>query len=138
VIAYLDSSVLMRIVLRAPGSLKEWRRVDHYVSSALLSVECLRTIHRLHVLEPLSDEEFATRVETIDHALRDIELIGVNAIVLERASGSFSSPVKTLDAIHLATAVLWREREDASLHFATHDKQLGVVARAFGFSVLGL
>ncbi len=128
----------MRIVLRAPGSLREWSRVDHFVSSALLSVECLRTIHRLRVLEPLADDEFARRIEAIEKALLNVELVAVSAIVLDRASGAFSFPLKTLDAIHLATAVLWREREDPDVRFATHDKQLGLAARTSGFTILGL
>jgi prevent-host-death family protein len=44
----------------------------------------------------------------------------------------------TLDAIHLATALLWRERSDADLLMATHDATLGLAARAVGFRVIGL
>ena len=137
-IVYVDSSVVLRVVLRAAGSLKEWKGIDRFISSALLTVECLRTIHRLHLLEPLADDEFAERVEATEKVLANVELVGLDRIVLERASGSFSLPVRTLDAIHLATAMLWREREDANLVFATHDRQLALAARASGFAVIGL
>jgi hypothetical protein len=46
--------------------------------------------------------------------------------------------LKTLDAIHLATASLWRENEDASIFLATHDKQFALAARMMGFPVLGV
>jgi len=138
VIAYVDASVVMRIVLRASDSLPEWRQIDAAVSSAILAAECFRALYRLKAFQPLTDEEFAEGVEAINKALRDIELVGVSSGVLERASGSFPSPVKTLDAIHLATAILWRERENPDLIFATHDKQLALAARGSGFAVIGL
>ena len=93
-IVYVDSSVVLRVVLRAAGSLKEWKGIDRFISSALLTVECLRTIHRLHLLEPLADDEFAERVEATEKVLANVELVGLDRIVLERASGSFSLPVK--------------------------------------------
>ncbi len=42
-----------------------------------------------------------------------------------------------LDAIHLATALTWRDQIDASLIVATHDGALALAARAFGFEVRG-
>jgi hypothetical protein len=45
--------------------------------------------------------------------------------------------VKTLDAIHLASALLVRERRAPSLVFVTHDPQRARAARALGFECLG-
>lgn len=42
----------------------------------------------------------------------------------------------TLDALHLATAVLWREMSRTDLVMATHDTALGLAARAHGFQSL--
>jgi hypothetical protein len=41
--------------------------------------------------------------------------------------------VKTLDAIHLASALAIRERRGIDLLFATHDNQQATAARALGF-----
>lgn len=136
--AYIDSSVVLRVVLGAVKPLREWQSVDQLVASSLLSVECFRTMHRLRKEEPLSDEEFVGRIQTAEQALARIQLVAITTPVIERASGAFAMPLKTLDAIHLATAMLWREREDASIVFATHDRQLSFAARASGFSVIGL
>ena len=46
-------------------------------------------------------------------------------------------PIRTLDAIHLATALIWRDRMGALPEMATHDTALGAAARAFGFDVRG-
>lgn len=136
--SYIDSSVLLRVILRAPGRLPEWTRIDRFIGSALIRVECFRALHRLRIVEPFSDEEFARHSEITERALLKLELISVTETILERASGPFTSPLKTLDAIHLATASLWREREESSIFLATHDKQLALAARTAGFAVLGL
>ena len=59
-IAYVDSSVLLRKVLRQPGSLKEWRSIQTGVASALVETECLRTLDRLRLRANLPDRDLAT------------------------------------------------------------------------------
>jgi hypothetical protein len=44
----------------------------------------------------------------------------------------------TLDAIHLATALMWRDRIGPLSEMATHDTTLGAAARAFGLDVRGI
>jgi hypothetical protein len=46
--------------------------------------------------------------------------------------------VKTLDAIHLASAIVLRDRRGIDLIFATHDDQQATAARALGFAVVGV
>ncbi|HEY8182147.1 MAG TPA: type II toxin-antitoxin system VapC family toxin [Thermoanaerobaculia bacterium] len=136
--AYIDSSVLLRIVLRASGLLPEWTNIERFIGSAIVRVECFRALHRLRLTEPFSDEQFARHSEIAERTLLRLELISVTDAILERAAGPLSSPLKTLDAIHLATASLWREREEASIFLATHDKQFALAARMMGFPVLGV
>ena len=57
--------------------------------------------------------------------------------ILARASLPLPTPIGTLDAIHLSTAMLWRESSTSDLVFATHDSALGIVARVSGFRVVG-
>jgi len=47
-------------------------------------------------------------------------------------------PLGTLDALHLATALIWRDRMGPLSAVATHDAALGGAARTFGFEVLGV
>jgi hypothetical protein len=67
-----------------------------------------------------------------------IELLNVGDDVLERAGGQFGLPLKTLDAIHLVTAIAWRERTNEEVMFVTHDKPLPAAARSYDFPVLGV
>jgi hypothetical protein len=65
VIAYLDSSVVLRVVLGQRGSLREWKTVETGVASALPEVECVRTLDRLRLLEGITDGEIARQRETV-------------------------------------------------------------------------
>jgi hypothetical protein len=56
---------------------------------------------------------------------------------LSRASEPMPLPMGTLDAIHLATALIWRDRVGPLPQLVTHDAALGAAARAFGFDVRG-
>lgn len=66
-----------------------------------------------------------------------MSLVPVNIAVLERAAEPFPALIGSLDAIHLATALLIHEQFD-QLIFATHDQTLGVAARSVGFAVEGV
>ena len=48
-IAYLDTSALLRIVLREPGALDDLRNYQALVSNELIAVESARTIDRLRI-----------------------------------------------------------------------------------------
>ena len=131
---YLDSSVVIRRILNQPDALRPfaWGKG---VSSELLMVEIWRTLHRLRLNGKLDAERFAaTQAEASQYAGR-IELIPVSPLVLSRASGPFEAPIATLDAIHLASAILWREYRSKPLLFLTHDRQLGTAAVYNGFQV---
>lgn len=137
-IAYLDSSVVLRVVLGQPGSLREWRAIEIGVASALLEVECVRTLDRLRLLEGIAEDEIARRRETVYRIVEALTLIEPTRPVLARAAQPLPVVLGTLDALHLASALLWRERSDADLVMATHDTALGLAARSVGFRVIGL
>jgi predicted nucleic acid-binding protein len=129
---------VLRVVLRSTESLAEWDQIEQYVASVLLKVECYRTIERLRLMGQLSDEQVAGRFEALQQLLRHLELIELTPALLDRAAGSFFLPVKTLDAIHLATSLAWRQTAAPGGVFATHDRTLGLAARTLGFPVIGL
>ena len=136
-IAYLDSSVILRLVLKEPDPLREWPDVHRGVTSALAEVEVLRTMDRLRFSAPALDSQvFAARREAVFRVLEGLETIEITRVVLARASQPLPTPLGTLDAIHLVSAMGWREQFEGLL-FATHDLALAAAARASGFEVLG-
>jgi len=136
-IAYVDSSVLLRLVLRQPGALKEWSSVEEGVTSALTQVECLRTLDRLRVVERIPDEALASRREAIFGLLATLAVVDIAGVILDRAAQPLPTALGTLDAIHLATAHLWRERTASELTMATHDAALATAARSLGMPIVG-
>lgn len=136
-IAYVDTSALLRSVLREPGAL-DLRSYDALVSSELIAVESPRTIDRLRLQGSLTADEAAARVRTVNDWLEAIDLVLLRPSVLSRASEPMPMPLGTLDALHLATALVWRDRMGPLPTVATHDTALGLAARAFGFEVRGI
>jgi predicted nucleic acid-binding protein len=137
VIAYLDTSALLRLVLREKGALEELLSCETLVSSELLAVESLRAIDRLRLQGALSVEEAASRRGTVSEWLEAVDLVLLQRPVLSRASEPFPTPLGTLDALHLATALVYRERWRQDLVMATHDRDLALAARSFGIEVRG-
>jgi len=137
-IAYVDTSALLRIVLREPGALDDLRQYDRLVSSELIAVESARTIDRLRLQGSLSSEEAAARLRIANEWLEAIDLVLLRTPVLSRASEPMPMPLGTLDGLHLATALIWRDRMGRLPTMVTHDTALGVAARAFGFEVRGI
>ena len=136
-IAYVDASVLLRVALGETGALAEWRQIDRGVSSALILTESLRTLDRLRLRAKLPDNEVAVRRATILSVIASIEIVEIDMVVLDRAAQPMPTELGTLDAIHLATALLWKESTRADLVMATHDAALALAAKAHGLAVVG-
>jgi predicted nucleic acid-binding protein len=135
--AYLDSSVMLRLILGEKGRLRGWESFEILVTSDLAEVECLRTIDRLRLRHNLPEKEVVMRREALFRFMEAMEVVEINRGVLKRAAESFPVALGTLDAIHLATALLWQEDRQSDLVMATHDKALGQAAKAFGMKVEG-
>ena len=134
--AYVDSSVLLRVVLGEPARLNVWPKITTPVSSELIRLECLRTIDRARIRLGLEDESVARKRVAVLEMIESFNLISIDSAILERASEPFPTLLGSLDAIHLASALLAREHFQG-LILATHDDELGLAARAVGFEVHG-
>ena len=134
---YLDASVALRKLQREAGSLASWGRWERAYSSELLRVEVLRSIDRNRLKGALTDDDVA-QLAAKAHAIFDaIELVELGPSVLSRASQPFLTPLGTLDALHLATALRLVESDAMELTFLTHDTELATAARSMNFMVEG-
>jgi predicted nucleic acid-binding protein len=133
---YVDSSVLLRVVLGEPRRVRIWSRITNPVASEIIRLECLRTIDRARIRLRLEDQDVADRRAAVLEAIETFSLVPVGARILERAAEPFPTMLGSLDAIHLASALLVREEFD-DLSLATHDQELAVAAQAVGFRVHG-
>lgn len=137
-IAYLDASVVLRVVLRQPDRLAEWKDIERAAASAIIEVECLRALDRLRLTGKVDAKEIALRRDAVYRLLDEVALVGVSRAVLSRAGQPVPAPLGTLDSIHLATALLWRDTTGNDLVLATHDRALALAARASGLPTIGV
>lgn len=136
-IVYLDSSVVLRLLLGQANAWKDWGRWDQAYSSSLLHLESRRVIDRLRLESVLDDDGVAHIGDELRRIERAISRIALTRSILDRASMPMPAVVKTLDAIHLATGLLARERLHPEIIFVTHDLQQATAARSLGFECIG-
>jgi predicted nucleic acid-binding protein len=125
---YLDTSVLGRVLLDEPDTTairRELGRFERHISSRLLRVE----LRRLGLLTDMLDY--------VDGLLSGKVLIPLDETILTAAETIAPSMVRTLDAIHLATAVRLASAGQLDA-LMTYDKQLAEGAQEHGITVLSL
>ncbi len=124
---YLDSSALMKLVRQEheTAALREWlslRPEQPVVTSELGRVEVLRSARRV-----------GGRVPTEARALvGDLDLVPLDRAVQDLAGDNADPLLRTLDALHLASAVLLSEELTA---FIAYDHRLAAAAQAAGLVV---
>ncbi|HVE46894.1 MAG TPA: type II toxin-antitoxin system VapC family toxin [Acidimicrobiales bacterium] len=123
---YLDSSAIVKLAVREPESaaLRRYlRRRRPLVSSALARTEVLRAMLP-------AGEAAENRAREV---LAGVDLIRVNDRVLNAAGALLPVEVRSLDAIHLATAQLL----GADLgQLVTYDTRMALAAEASGLSIV--
>jgi predicted nucleic acid-binding protein len=141
VIAYLDTSVVLRVILEQAAPLPEWDELYAGVSSTLLRVECQRSLDRAWHHGSIAEETIALKGAAAEVLIRRLQLVDLDEQVLAVAGRPLPVPLGTLDAIHLATAIVFRNAQptdERPIVFATHDIALARAARAMHFDVIGV
>ena len=135
---FLETSVWLRVLLDQPQKWRGWDHMKRFFMSELLSVETLRVLDRLLVTRGYTSAEVIAANEKLRQLEARSERLLLSRTVVSRASLPMPSPIKTLDAFHLASAMIVREKTNIALTFATHDEQLATAAELFGFAVVGV
>src|SRR5262249_8985985 len=99
--------------------------------------ESLRTLDRLRLRARLPDAEVASGRAKILELVASLEVAGLDARGFDLAAHPIPPYRGSLDAIRLATALLWKEMSRVDLTLATHETALGLAARAYGLPVVG-
>ena len=122
--AYVDASAIVKLVAEAPESkalAEHLAATTEACTSALSEVEVTRALRRLG----LSAAEASPVFEAL-------HVIGIDAAIRTRASALLPLTLRSVEAIHLATAL---ELGASAVQLVTYDARLAVAARAHGFTV---
>jgi uncharacterized protein len=124
-VIYLDTSVALAHLLGETRRPAESLWNDTLVASRLLEYEIWNGLH--------------ARKLSLSHAEAARQLVGMVALVelapavLGRALDPFPVPVRTLDALHLATLLFLQEQGQA-IQLACYDARLSAAASALGIA----
>jgi len=108
---------------------------DLVVSSDLTLIECDRALHRAASLGGLTEAEVADRRALLAAAAAHWHMLRTGPEVVERARQPFpGGPIRTFDAIHVASALVARSAV-AGLELLALDDRIRDVARRVGLAV---
>jgi uncharacterized protein len=126
---YLDASALVKLATKEAESDALRRDLAGYrdrVTSRLATVEVPRAIARS------GPESVAAAADAVAQALEGVTVIEFDEQIASLAAGLEPPRLRSLDAIHLASALALGDELEA---FVTYDARLGDAARAAGLSV---
>jgi len=124
---YLDTSAVVKLVAAETetAALTAWIAAEQndFVSCDLLRTELFRTVRR-------SSPDSVTRARSV---VDSITILAVPSSTFERAGELAPPTLRSLDAIHLATAL---ELGDDLDGLVTYDERLAAVAASYGITVI--
>jgi predicted nucleic acid-binding protein len=137
-VKYVDASAVLRVLFAEEGPALTLADGDRLVSSQIVEVEAFRAVDRERLLGHLDDTQTATKRKELADFLAMLDLASIDRAVIARAKSPFAVNVRTLDAIHVATAeILAEEATEESLEFWTHDDRQASAALSRGLTVRG-
>jgi predicted nucleic acid-binding protein len=124
---YLDTSALVKLVVQEAetAALQGWMKSQEgktFFASQLVRIELVRTVARAT----------PSRVERARDVLRGLTLLKIDDEIVETAESLSPAVLRSLDAIHLATAISLRTNVSA---FVTYDVRLAKAAKPLGLKV---
>jgi predicted nucleic acid-binding protein len=107
-IVYAESSAVLCWLLGEPGHqriLEELSNARQVVTSTITAIECARALTRARLTNRLKPAEELAGLRLLDEAAAAWNVLDISDQVAARARGEFPrEPIRTLDALHLATA----------------------------------
>lgn len=138
-IVYAESSAVATWLLSEPTGPSVRACLDEaaqVVSSSLTSVECTRALIRAQLMGRLTVTQSLAARQLLEQAVAAWSVQSLNANVLTRASAPMpGDPVRTLDALHIATAQILRDAL-GPIAMLSLDLRVRTCAGALGFAVL--
>lgn len=135
-VGYIDSSVILRHILIGDTELLHASACSIMVTSELAEIECRRVLQRERLTGNLDDETLLTAISRLNKLLQGMYIMHLSGEIKKRAMGSFPVVIKTLDALHIASAVqLAADYASEPVLVFSYDGGMNRCCSALGFSV---
>ncbi len=137
-LAYFDTSVLVKRYVEEPGAVAARRLMRRYrlLSSVIAPVEAVSAVSRHHRAGAMSRTYFDAITGRLRADQAYWELVELDSWILERAAALIlDTPVRTLDAIHIASALSVQMESGQTLPFVTADLRQREAAERGGLHV---
>jgi predicted nucleic acid-binding protein len=138
-VVYAESSAVLAWLLgesRQKEVTSALSSAGHVVTSALTPVECARGVARARQLGRISRTEELAALRLLDGAVLSWNVLDLSDEVVAHARVAFPlEPVRTLDAVHLATARVFHQAL-GSVGMLSFDDRLRANAQALGMSLI--
>jgi predicted nucleic acid-binding protein len=129
------SALLAALLEHDPSALKTLRARARYVTSALTLAEAGRAVVRARVAGRLSADDERAALRALRTFARRCFIVDVTADILARVARPFPvEPIRTLDALHLATAEVLDDSPQL-VTIVTRDQRVRDNATALGYVV---
>jgi predicted nucleic acid-binding protein len=136
---YMDTSAYLKLFISERGSedaLVQARR-SKLLSSAILPVECVSALSRRHRLGEIEDAVLETLLKTIKKHILSVEIIRITDEILNKAEDvCLRSEARAMDAIHIASALVFQESAGINVGFITSDTKQAESVRITGMKTL--
>ncbi len=138
-IVYVDTSALMKQYVGEAGSSQTiafLREADYLGSSILVKVELVAAIAKVLRMNLFDPESANAMVSQFNEDSINLQIISVDHAVVRRAANlAWELQLRGYDAIHLASALVWREDLGEEIILATFDRQLWDAAHKVNLAV---
>jgi predicted nucleic acid-binding protein len=139
--ACFDTSALLKRFVEESGAASARQQMRRYriVCSTLAPLEAFSALSRRRQQGDLADADFDAIVASIRREQSLWELIELREAVLRRAELVIAqSTLRTLDAVHVASALVCQDYSPERIPFITADMRQGQAAKTLGLDVIAL
>jgi hypothetical protein len=137
--AYFDTSALVKRYVKEDGTLHALRliRGHRILTSAITPLETVSALSRRRNSGELAGRDFFAILSTMRKDRTRWELVEISPLVLTQAEELIQkTTLKTLDALHIASAIAFQAASGISIPFITWDERQRIAAKQLQLDVV--
>ncbi len=136
---YFDTSSYIKVYVKEKGSLKARNLLKNkrIVSSIILQAECFCALSMKHHRGEIDERDLKTLINQIKGDRKHLDIINLTDDVIKKVESiALNSNTRTLDVIHIASALIFQDSLEITLPFITSDKIQYEIANVQGLETV--